>query len=218
MTTYQKIPGPFLRDPATNLLTEEWSSPELAALQFADWVFTEKIDGTNIRVIWDGHRVTFAGRTDNAQIPQPLLDFLELKFGGEIRETFFEQKFGEANVVLYGEGFGPKIQNGGKYSSEVSFILFDVRVEGMYLLRENIEDVSDYFQVLVVPRVHPQKIGSRANLHEGIDLVAAGLKSQFGDFKAEGLVAVTRVGLLDRRGKRIIVKIKGVDFEDKPER
>lgn len=58
------------------------------------WQFTEKVDGTNIRVYWDGHRVEFGGRTENAQIPAPLVNKLNELFGGDINEQFFEQKFG----------------------------------------------------------------------------------------------------------------------------
>ena len=31
------------------------------------WTFTEKCDGTSMRAYWDGHTVTFGGRTDRAQ-------------------------------------------------------------------------------------------------------------------------------------------------------
>ncbi len=36
-----------------------------------------------------------------------------------------------------------------------------------------------------------------------------------GDFEAEGIVARPDVELLDRRGKRVITKIKAVDFRKK---
>ena len=64
-----------------------------------------KIDGTNIRILWDGHRVTFAGRTDNAQIPAELTNRLFELFGGEVNEELFEQKFGDMPVMLVGEGY-----------------------------------------------------------------------------------------------------------------
>ncbi len=69
------------------------------------WEFTEKIDGTNIRILWDGHRVTFAGRTDNPQIPAELTNRLFELFGGEVNEELFEQKFGDMPVMLVGEGY-----------------------------------------------------------------------------------------------------------------
>lgn len=204
--TYQKIPGPFKRDPETNKLTDEWSSPDLGLLASVDWIWTEKVDGTNIRVIWDGYRVTFAGRTDNAQIPPTLLAHLEATFGGEDNETLFEQKFGETPAVLYGEGYGPKIQNGGHYRADVSFILFDVKVGPTWLLRPNVEDVAAYFGIDVVPVVACGPIDT------AITRVRGGQPSSFGDFPAEGLVGTTTTGLHDRLGHRLIVKVKARDF------
>ena len=65
------------------------------------WEWTEKVDGTNIRLIWDGHNVSFAGRTDKAQIPDHLLEKLEQLFGGINKEVIFEQNFGEKEVTDY---------------------------------------------------------------------------------------------------------------------
>ena len=47
-------------------------------------------------------------------------------FGGQVNEQIFEQKFGNEQVILFGEGYGSKIQNGGNYSAEPNFILFDI--------------------------------------------------------------------------------------------
>ena len=33
------------------------------------WRWTEKVDGTNIRVIWQGGKLSFGGKTDNALDP-----------------------------------------------------------------------------------------------------------------------------------------------------
>lgn len=208
MTTYQKIPGPFKRDPSTNQLTDEWSTPELEYLKEAEWLFTEKVDGTNIRVIWDGYRVTFAGRTDNAQLPVPLFEWLHARFGGPEREQVFEQKFGDTPAVLYGEGYGPKIQSGGKYRDDISVVFYDVRVGDWWLSRASVEDVCSYFQVDTVPAV------LQCSLLDAIHHVAEGHldKSHWGTFVPEGLVGVTRAGLLARNGERIMVKIKGRDF------
>jgi len=206
--TYQKIPGPFLRDAHTNKLTDQWSTPEFDLLQDTTWVFTEKVDGTNIRVIWDGYRVSFAGRTDNAEIPPHLLEHLETTFGGPDKEQIFEQKFGSTPVVLYGEGYGPKINGGGKYREDVSFVLFDVNIEGWWLLYDNIVDIADYFGIDVVPL---KVIGS---LNKAIRIVRDGMKSYYGDFLAEGLVGTTVLGLKNRKGDRIIVKVKTRDLHE----
>ena len=41
-----------------------------------------------------------------------------------------------------------------------------------------------------------------------------GVPSTFGDFISEGLVAKPTTGLLNRKGERIITKIKTRDFKD----
>lgn len=205
-TTYQKIPGPFKRDPETNRLTREWSSPEIEALVDTEWIFTEKIDGTNIRVIWDGYAVSFGGRTDNAQIPPRLLEHLENRFGGPEREQLFEQKFGATPAVLYGEGFGEKIQGGGAYGP-VSFSMFDVRVDGIWLQRENVLDVASYFGVATPPLL------GFGTLRDAVEHVEdCGLASALRDGMAEGAVGVTSTGLLNRRGERVMVKVKVRDL------
>lgn len=215
-TTFQKIPGPFIRDHATNQLTEEFSSPELAALKDAEWEWTEKVDGTNVRVIWDGYRVTFGGRTDNAHLPIPLFEWLTATFGGPEKEQLFEQKFGDTPAVLYGEGYGPKIQSGGKYRDDISVVFYDVKVARFWLLRNNVVDVTSYFGVDVVPLVFT------GTLTDAIALVKSGVESRWGgpdglagsrDYHtAEGIVGVTAHGLLDRSGNRIMVKLKHRDF------
>lgn len=111
---YPKIETCFQRSLETKkLLDGVWRSDELQYLKDCEWIWTEKVDGTNIQIRWDGHRVEFGGRTERANIPQPLMDYLETTFGGEVNEEIFEQLFGETEVVLFGEGYGPKIQSGG---------------------------------------------------------------------------------------------------------
>ena len=66
MTEYHKIQTVFLRDPATKmrtLLDGQWALPEFEYLARNPWYFTEKIDGINIRVVFDGESVSFGGRT-----------------------------------------------------------------------------------------------------------------------------------------------------------
>lgn len=209
---YHKIPSIYKREEQRpfNLIEGEYSEPELELLKDVQWVFTEKVDGTNIRVIWDGHKVTYGGRTDNADMPRHQTDMLESLFGGSDVEQMFEQVFGEANVVLYGEAYGAKIaKGGGNYSDTQKFVLFDVKVGDIYLERHNVEDIASKFTLDVVPIV------ATGTLEEGVKLVKDGLKSQWGDFLAEGLVAKPAVDLFDRTGHRIITKIKHRDLVKK---
>ena len=111
MKEYEKIETLYVRDDKTKKLVEgKFRNETVELLKDIDWEFTEKIDGTNIRIYWDGHKVSYYGRTDKAQIPSQLMNRLIELFGGDISEEMFEQKFGDMPVMLIGEGYGAKIQ------------------------------------------------------------------------------------------------------------
>ncbi len=209
MHEYHKIDGLFKRDEATkHLMAGVYRNPAVEYLANNEWVFTEKIDGTNIRIYWDGHRVAFGGRTDKAQIPSSLMVKLEELFGGEVNEQIFEEHFGNKEVTLYGEGYGAKIQNGGDYRPDQGFILFDVNVGGVWLGRENVEAVARYFGIDVVPVV------LRGTMQEAIKYVKARPASTIGTAKMEGLVGRPALELLTANSNRLIVKVKVRDFEE----
>ena len=208
MEEYHKIQTLFKRDEKTKKLIEgEYTNPTIEFIKDLKWQFTEKIDGTNIRIMWDGHKVTFGGRTDKAQIPVDLMNRLVELFGGEANEQLFEQKFGETEVMLVGEGYGEKIQNGGLYRKGQDFILFDVKIAGNWQPRESVEDIAKYFGIDVVPIV------LEGTIQEGIDFVKTAPDSKIGTAKAEGVVGRPSVEMQDRCGKRLIVKIKVNDFK-----
>lgn len=80
MNEYPKIQTVFKRDLATKyktLLEGNYSLPEFEYLKNNKWIFTEKVDGTNIRVCFRDGKVVFYGRTDSAQIPAPLIKRLD---------------------------------------------------------------------------------------------------------------------------------------------
>lgn len=190
------------------LIEGKYRNETVAYLKDNEWICTEKIDGTNIGVIWDGHKVSYQGRTERAQVPTHLMNRLIELFGGSINEELFEQKFGEMQVILFGEGYGAKIQNGGKYRSDVSFILFDVYLpeQNLWLKRDAIEDIAKAFGIEAVPIV------LKGTLQQAVDYVKSKPKSTIGEADMEGLVCRPAIDLLDRMGKRVIVKVKVADF------
>ena len=97
MKEYHKIKSLYERDHHTKKLIEGKYADE--TIEFL------KDNKCNIRILWDGHKVKFAGRTDNAQIPAELTNRLFELFGGEQNEELFEQKFGNMAVMLVGEGY-----------------------------------------------------------------------------------------------------------------
>ena len=210
MREYPKIETIFSRDTegTKKLIFGTYRDETIKYLRLNDWQFTEKIDGTNISVEWDGHAVSFHGRTERAQIPKHLLEYLEKTFLTTEAEELFEQTYGDKNIILYGEGYGAKIQNGGNYRSDVSFILFDVLIGDNWQEREWVEKTAKMFGIDVVPVVF---VGS---LEEGVDYVMEHHPSTIGTAMMEGIVGRPMVEMRDRLGKRIIVKIKWEDFKE----
>lgn len=210
MKEYTKIETIFERDMegTKKLIEGKYRNETVAYLKDNEWICTEKIDGTNIGVIWDGHKVSYQGRTERAQVPTHLMNRLIELFGGSINEELFEQKFGEMQVILFGEGYGAKIQNGGKYRSDVSFILFDVYLpeQNLWLKRDAIEDIARAFGIEAVPIV------LKGTLQQAVDYVKSKPKSTIGEADMEGLVCRPAIDILDRMGKRVIVKVKVADF------
>ncbi len=207
MSEYHKIQTVFKRDPDTKfktLLDGQYSIPEFKYLEDNEWVFTEKVDGTNIRVIFDGKNITFGGKTDRAQIPANLVNALNNKFNPQIdkmREMF------EDGCVLYGEGYGAKIQKGGgNYRQDQDFVLFDVRVGDYWLERNNVINIALDLNLDDAPILG---VGSLSDM---IEITKAGFNSRWGDFQAEGIVARPSTELQTRGGQRIITKLKTKDF------
>ena len=212
MNEYTKIETIFERDMegSKKLIEGKFRNETVEFLKDNQWICTEKVDGTNIGIVWDGHKVSYQGRTERAQIPAHLMNKLIEMFGGEINEELFEQKFGEMPVVLFGEGYGAKIQKGGgNYRSDVSFILFDAYLpeQNLWLKRDALEDIAKTFGIDVVPIV------LTGTVQEAVDFVKQKPKSTIGVADMEGLVCKPAVDMLDRMRRRVIVKVKVRDFE-----
>ena len=180
--------------------------------------------------------VTIKGKTDNAKIPAHLDKYMKETFTDDkvfaalgIEKRIPIEKWAEHGwcvskddatsvyekiptlYTIYGEGYGAKIQAcGGRYlSNSVSFIGFDVKVNDTYLLRDNALTVFEKLGCQTVP------YHGRMTIDEAIDKVRSGFISAISEdrtFVAEGLVLVSPIGLCNRRGERLVVKIKTADF------
>lgn len=212
MIEYPKIYGPFKRctdkGPDRNkLITGQWSTEEFAALADHPWIWTEKVDGTNIRVHWDGHKATYGGRTANAQLPAKLLPVLDEMFPEEVMESVF----GSGVFTLFGEGYGAGIQSGGVYRKDQSFILFDVYSHGdqhsLFLKRDATRDIAVKLGIDHVPF-----IDAFLTPWEAIESVRSGdIISVWQNAPLEGIVGKPFGGFLSRRGERIAMKVKVKD-------
>jgi len=208
MEKYHKIQTVFLRNPETKfktLIEGKFALPEFEYLKNNTWIFTEKVDGTNIRVMFSDRNIAFAGKTDNATIPAPLANKLNNIFL-PLKNKFIEL-FNNTDVCLYGEGYGAKIQKGGgNYRADQSYVLFDIKIGQWWLQRKDVEDIAQKLGIEVVP-----VIGEGA-LFEMIEMARKGFNSAWGNFMAEGIVAHPKTELFTRNGTRIITKIKHKDF------
>ena len=116
---YPKINALYMRGDRGKFL-DDFARTEFEYLRGLDWLWTEKVDGTNIRLGWkpgvdtdlDAHTLIF-GRTDNAQIPPHLLNRLIAVYRGVPWADAFPTIAEGTTVTLYGEGYGAKVNKGG---------------------------------------------------------------------------------------------------------
>jgi len=213
--TYPKIETLFNRDPDTHKVrVREYRCEEFALVD--RWELTEKIDGTNVRVMWDGMKVHFGGRTDRAQLQTTLLEYLLETFtAGKFVQVFDARNPGDGDeIVLFGEGYGPKIQKGGgNYRDTPAFRLFDVRVGSIWLRRSSVVEIAQGLGIEPVPLVDAD-----VTIGEAIDYVkshpfsiVAQDESKL-NYSMEGIVARTDPPLLTRLGRRMVWKLKERDF------
>jgi len=213
--TYPKIQTIWKRDPEKKycIIPGDYSLEEFKSI--CRWSISEKINGTNIRIIYepgipintpeDG--VEFRGKTDNAQIPPILLSHLQKTF---IREKL-DKAFSNTPVILFGEGFGKKIQKGGRYLlNSNSFALFDVYVNGWWLTVEDVYSIAKTLNISSPPHL------GIMNTDDAVSLVKNGFLSKIaedGSLPAEGIVAKSYPLMLSRGKERIVWKLKVKDYE-----
>lgn len=217
MTEYHKINSVYQRDEKGRMLVGQFSCDEFDYLAECPWEWTEKVDGTNVRVGVsvdpDDVAVRYAGRTDAAQMPVFLIERLRAIFEGPgMGKRFFDAlrgSEGPVNATLYGEGYGAKIQKGGgNYIPDgCDFVLFDIRIGDWWLKRDAVEEIAGKLGLRTVPVVGVW------TLFEAIDRTRNDeYASAWSAVRPEGLVGRPLADLFNRKGERIITKVKHKDF------
>ena len=200
-TLFERDKGTFMVDPA------KLKSPVLGTIR--EWDVTEKIDGTNIRVMLsESGEISFGGRTNSAQIPADLIQYLIRMFQQDNLKAAMWRDGVPTQAILYGEGYGPGIQKGGGlYRAAKGFILYDILVGGKWWLdRAAIIDVAQKLSIDVVPYL------GTWTLDRIVEHVRNPFPSMLGTAMAEGIVARPIETLFDKRMERIIIKLKTKDF------
>ncbi len=190
----------------------EFACQEFEYLFNNQWVWSEKLDGTNIRIYvnWSEeygiHTFEVKGKADDSVIPKDLMDWIWNWI--EIKQKLIHETLPNKDTILYGEGIGKGIQKVGHCYGQQHFKLFDVYINGFWLKKEAVKDIASKINLDTVTTW-------TGTIQDAIDKVKTLPKSIFGDFTLEGYVGVPLIGLLDVQHRRIITKIKVCDFVHK---
>lgn len=225
---YPKIDTLYNRDGERFVNVSRLRRREFAMIK--RWYITEKIHGTNTRItLFDNGEVVYGGRTDEAEMPQKLLDYLTEIFTPEKMKKVFwlPNKSVPKSVTIYGEGYGPGIVPGsGVYRSDVAFRLFDCLVKGddgnWWLERHSLEDIAKKLGIKCVPLLGvidflPMCVEEVKRIfidnRDRMTVVEDGGQVEFVS-DGEGIIAKPYPELLfNRKGERIMWKLKIKDFE-----
>jgi ATP-dependent RNA circularization protein (DNA/RNA ligase family) len=199
-----------LQENRQSFIEGDYAAPEFGNI--IRWHVEEKVDGTNIRIFYKDGKVTFGGRTKDSQLPCHLLTYLQSTFGDwnlpKVFPCIDNEKY--PKVILFGEGYGPKIQKGGeKYRDDPGFILFDVVINGWWLKREDVQEIAHKLFIPMVPYI--------AIMTESIivDYVKRKPKSlihaSYGCM--EGVICRSEPLMLFRNGNPIMWKLKCKEFK-----
>ncbi len=209
---FSKIETLYDRDEKTfKVIDGAMRCPEFAAV--SRWHVTEKIDGTNIRVaLLPGEQRFIGGRTNDAQLPPPLRQFLTETFALDRLRQWVTGDVTEP-IVFYGEGYGAKIQKGGgNYRADCSFRLFDIRIGETWIAQEDVTEAAQKMEILRAPI-----LAESATIAEALAFVDRRSEAAFADsgnanHKHEGIVCRSAPLMLNRIGHRIVWKLKVKDF------
>lgn len=211
MDKYASIETVYKRDKTTNkLLFGELRFPEFSCIK--EWIYQEKIDGMNIRLILTERGCEIKGRTDNAVIPHKLsyLPALLYKQKDLIKEYFGIETI-TSPICFYGEGYGGGIQKGGKYREDNGLAIFDILNKEKWL---DPYDVSDFClsifgsgELSKMPIHGVPEIGTYSKMPVTKEDLTSLVPKSFINGLAEGIVARPKVTLFDKYGKRIMWKI-----------
>lgn len=207
---YPKIQSLWKRELNTKKLIEDnYSEEEFGTIKL--WSVTEKIDGTNVRVEYKNGNVQFMGRTKDAQMPPHLLNYLQLAFHPACLHKEFVKTEDEnyPHVIIFGEGYGPKIQAvGGNYRKEVGFIIFDIWVGGWWLKQQDVRTISTALGIDTVPDLGTMSEPEIVDFVKGKPQSRCSLYPQM----MEGVVCRSEPLVLLRNGKPVMWKLKCKDF------
>lgn len=217
MEKYNKIETLFEFDLKTKkFIHGKFFNHTVELLKDYQWLFSEKVDGTNFRLNWDGYNMRYAGRTDTSEFSADQKEYIESNIATPEMEQALEHKFKDKEVTIFGELHGKNIQKVGKlYSEDYQFKVFGMKfpisekpLKRKYLSRLSVVTIAKSLGFDVVPYVF------KGTIAEAMEYVNRTEKSTFSEAPLEGLVGIPEGDLLDCNGEKIIIKIKRRDIKE----
>lgn len=222
MKPYESIETVFTRDKTTNLLNfGVLRNPAHAII--SHWDISEKIDGTNIRVIVTHGGIEVRGRTDKADLKADLVkNTLDLFDHSEVI-GFFTGYHGiklpeDWSVTFYGEGYGAGIQKGTEYSPLKRFRCFDLKLDGdLWLSDCEMRRICYQLSIPVAPLLWEGITSIPTSREELLSLVPYSRVAEEDrgavNVMAEGIVAKPAVVLKDCWNNRVMWKLTFREFK-----
>jgi ATP-dependent RNA circularization protein (DNA/RNA ligase family) len=209
---YPKITSPFKRTDAKSktVNVDVWFDDyaKFFGENGLPFYATEKVDGTNLNIVYDGNHIQYTGHTDKTVWDPEVEEWIKSKFQTPEFEQICEQLFGEHEIKLCGELIGPKIQSNFYKLEDYKFILFDIHnnTTNAWWSREKVEQIAKELNLDIVP-----VIGETTDTLRGWVNYLHNYKfiSKFNnDVEIEGFVVRPLMEILKANGERVIYKIK----------
>lgn len=216
---YVKINTIWKRDKNGKIIPGDYSKTEIPNIKM--WHLSEKINGRCTKIVFERrhyHSMTaqeklrFGGKTDDAEIPVRLLNYLQDTFKIEDFKRIWDGTE-DTEIILFGEGYGVGTQKGGgRYRDDVSFILFDVWIDGWWLEPHNVKDIAHKLKIDYVPELGIMTEEEAISIVENQQPISK--ISQDRTLVAEGIVARAYPMVLFRDGTPAMWKLKVRDFKE----
>jgi ATP-dependent RNA circularization protein (DNA/RNA ligase family) len=216
-TAYPKMKTLFALE-NENGTSKKWSVTngkllaETAALHYLPldaFVFTEKIDGTNMGIVIKNAKITIQKRNvfcnSDDKNDSYYYEILNHSMNKDIANCELE------NCIVYGELCGPKIQIGGNYFKERKFLVFDILDlnENKFYKWETVKYFAERIGFNTVPEITYTK--NDLNVESVKDYVQNMKSTYNNDFNAEGFVVRYKNDTTTE--KRWMAKIRRCDFK-----
>jgi len=165
----------------------------------------EKIHGTSAGIRWDSTNVHLSsGGEDHIKFAKLFdVDSLKIKF----------QELFDDGVVIYGEAYGGKQQGmSATYGKELKFVVFDVKVNGVWVNVPNAEDITKKFGLEFVSYHKIRTTMKALDRERDLPSVQAKRNGIKESKLREGIVLRPLIELITNNGERVISKHKADNF------